>query len=60
MRHNKPFTFISYKKEEPQIHFHCSTKGHDSVRLVEIPGKGWWYPLGCGPSIPKIMIVQMS
>ena len=60
MRRNKPFVVISYKKEEPVLHFHCSNPAHDGVRLVEIPGKGLWCPLGCGPSIPKIRTVQTS
>ena len=58
MRHNKPFTIISYKKEEPEIHFHCRIPGHESVRLKEIPDKGWWCPLGCGPSIELRRIVE--
>ena len=58
MRENKPFTFISYKKEESVLHFHCSTPGHESVRLVEIAGKGHWCPIGCGPTIPAMRIKQ--
>ena len=55
MRHNKHFTIISYKKEEPEIHFHCPI--HTNVRLKEIPGKGLWCPSGCGPTIPAIRTV---
>ena len=53
MRQNKIPTVIFTKKyEEPLLHFHCSNPGHNGVRLVDIPGKGWYCPLGCGPSIP--------
>jgi hypothetical protein len=60
MRQNKEPTVIGLKKyEEPKLHFHCSSPGHDGVRLLEIPGKGYWCPLGCGPSasIPAIRTV---
>ena len=42
---NREITVIPWKKAEPtKLHFHCSIPGHNSVRLKEIPGKGWWCP----------------
>ena len=38
--------------------FSLSSPGHESVRLIEIPDKGLWCPLGCGPSIPATRIVN--
>jgi hypothetical protein len=61
MTRNREITVIPWKKEElTQLHFHCSTPGHNGVRLVEIPGNGLWCPLGCGPSIPAIRIIETS
>ena len=61
MTRSREITVIPWnRKEEEILHFHCSTPGHDSVRLVEIPHKGLWCPLGCGPSIPKTRTVQTS
>lgn len=48
MRQNKPFTVISYKKqEELKLHLKCKIHG---VRLLEIPGKGYYCPISCGPT----------
>jgi len=56
---NREITVIPWTKKEPeQLYFHCSTKGHESVRLKEKPGKGYWCPLGCGPSIPATRTVN--
>ena len=61
MTRSREITVIPWKRKEEEIlHFHCDTPGHDSVRLVEIPDKGLWCPLGCGPSIPKTRTVQTS
>ena len=58
---NREITVIPWKKAEPtKLHFHCRTPGHNSVRLKEIPGKGWWCPLGCGPTIPKTRTVLVE
>ena len=40
MTRSREITVIPWKRKEEEIlHFHCSTPGHDSVRLVEIPDK---------------------
>ena len=55
MRHNKPFTVISYQKEDEIQHFRCKIHG---CRLLEIPGKGYWCAQGCGPTYGKTRIVE--
>jgi len=55
---NKAISVISYKKyKEPKQYFHCKIHGCMSL---EIPEKGLWCPLGCGPTSPAILIVQTS
>jgi hypothetical protein len=55
MRQNKPFTVVTYKKtEEPKQHFRCRIHG---CRLLEIPDKGYWCPISCGPVPPATRVV---
>jgi hypothetical protein len=54
---SREISVIAWNKEEPKLYFHCPIH---KCRLKELPGKGYWCPLGCGPSIPAVRTVYTT
>ena len=60
MRNREITVFHGRKQSQQNYIFIVMAPGHNSVRLKEIPGKGWWCPLGWGPTIPKTRTVLVE